>query len=141
MIIVSLKSNAYHQPLASDPNAFFSSGLRNWSISKRPHIWRPPTDVYETEDRIVIRVEIAGMSDEDISVSFDNHLLSISGNRVETFERRAYHQMEIPFGEFSTEVEILIPIESENISAQYQDGFLVVILPKAASRHIRIQQD
>jgi HSP20 family protein len=95
--------------------------------------WSPPTDVYETEEYCVIKLEIAGMRDEDFEVAFENNVLTISGNRPDHSERRAYHQMEIRFGKFEIAVEIPVRVNIEKATAGYQDGFLVIMLPKVNS--------
>ena len=94
--------------------------------------WSPPTDVYETDENCVIKLEIAGMRDEDFELAFENDVLTIHGNRPDPngSERRAYHQMEIRFGKFEIAVEIPTVINIENAAASYQDGFLVIMLPK-----------
>jgi len=92
--------------------------------------WSPPTDVYETDDNCVIKLEIAGMKDEDFEVAFENNILMISGNRPDLNERRAYHQMEIRFGKFEIAVEMPVQVNMEKATAGYQDGFLVIVLPK-----------
>ena len=95
--------------------------------------WSPPTDVYETEENCVIKIEIAGMRDEDFEVAFEDNLLMISGHRPDLYERRAYHQMEIRFGKFEIAVEIPVKVNMEKATAVYQDGFLVIRLPKVNS--------
>lgn len=112
----------------------------NWRLTARPHAWSPPTDVYEHEDKLIVRVEIAGMKESDFSISLDQNILTIRGVRPDVTERRAYHQMEINFGEFVTAVEINIPIDMEKVAAQYQNGFLWVTLPKAQPKHIKINE-
>ena len=115
-------------------------GLR-WRIVSKPHVWRPLTDVFETEDAIIVRVEIAGAREEDFAISLEGQLLSIHGIRLDSTEKRAYyHQMEIPFGEFSTEVELPSPIVPDQVQANYRDGFLRVTLPKAQPRQIKIKE-
>ena len=111
----------------------------HWRIAMRPHLWRPPTDMYETEDTIIIRVEIAGMREQDFNVALEDRTLTIRGARYDTSERRAYHQMEIPFGEFSTEVELPAPILAEGVEAVYRDGFLQITLPKVRPQQIRVE--
>jgi HSP20 family protein len=95
--------------------------------------WSPPTDVYETEESCVIKLEIAGMRDEDFEVAFENNILTISGNRPDLTERRAYHQMELRFGKFEIAVEIPMAVDIEKATAKYQDGFLIIVLPKVNS--------
>jgi HSP20 family protein len=67
----------------------------------------------------------------------ENNYLTISGNRAEPQQRRAYHQMEIRFGEFSTVVALPGPVEIANSGAEYEDGFLIVNLPKAPPTSIK----
>jgi len=94
--------------------------------------------VYETEDNYVIKVEIAGMRDEDFEVAFENNILMISGYRSDLNERRAYHQMEIRFGRFELAVEIPNTVNMENATAEYKDGFLRIVLPKSASKENKV---
>ena len=101
----------------------------SWHV--RSSIWSPPTDVYETEENYVIKVEIAGMRDEDFDVAFENNILMISGYRSDLNERRAYRQMEIRFGRFELAVEVPVTVDIEKATAEYKDGFLTIVLPKA----------
>ncbi|GAB4492946.1 MAG: hypothetical protein OHK0031_15990 [Anaerolineales bacterium] len=100
-------------------------------VRLHPRAWSPPSDLYETEDAYVVRVEVAGMRQQDFSVSLQNGLLAIRGVRPDTPERRAYHQMEIRFGEFSLAVALPGPVNAEAVIAEYHDGFLTILLPKA----------
>ncbi len=102
-----------------------------WQVRVQSHIWSPPTDVFETDSAYIVRVEVAGMREQDFSVQIENNFLKISGVRSDTPERRAYHQMEVRFGEFSSIVAIPGPVDIDNSGAEYEDGFLTVTLPKA----------
>lgn len=101
--------------------------------------WLPRADVYETENEIIVRMEIAGVKKESLNVSLsaDRRILSIKGVRNERYvdERKKirYYQLEVYFGPFERDVLLPhdVPVNSENISATYKDGFLVVTLPKA----------
>jgi HSP20 family protein len=103
-----------------------------WHV--RSTTWSPPTDLYETDGNCVIKVEVAGMRDEDFDVAFENNILMITGNRPDLNERRAYHQMEIRFGRFEIAVEIPVVVDMEKAMAEYKDGFLVILLPKVKSK-------
>ncbi len=108
----------------------------SWHV--RSTTWRPPTDLYETEESCVIKVEVAGMRDEDFEVAFENNVLIIRGHRPDLNEKRAYHQMEIRFGRFEIAVEVPVIVDLEKASAEYKDGFLVIILPKVSSKQDRV---
>lgn len=113
------------------------SGL-GWSSAKRSHAWRPPTDVLETDESFLVMVEIAGMRGMDFSVTFDDQVLSIRGNRPDSNVRKVYHQMEIDYGDFETEIKVPHKIDAGAIEATYSDGFLRVVLPKATPKNIEI---
>ena len=106
----------------------------------RPHVWRPPTDLFETEEAYVVRVEIAGMQDTDFSILLDGRYLSIRGTRTEPPARRAYHLMEIRFGEFSSDVELPGPVAVTEIEAVYVNGLLLVHLPKIRPVKINVEE-
>ena len=108
-------------------------------LATRAHVWQPPTDVFETEDALVVRVEIAGMVETDFTIIIDERFLMIRGVRSEVAERRAYHQMEIRFGEFGADIELPFTVVVDEISAVYSNGFLRVVMPKA--RPLRIEVD
>lgn len=101
----------------------------HWQV--RSSVWHPPTDVYETEDDFIVKVEIAGMRDEDFAVAAEDQLLRIEGIRPDPAGRRAYHQMEILSGKFEIDVELIVPVNMDLASAEYKDGFLTINLPKA----------
>jgi HSP20 family protein len=108
-----------------------------WQVTTS--VWSPPTDVYETETEYVVRVEVAGMRETDFEVVFDNGVLLISGMRPDVSERRAYHQMEIHFGKFSTAIAVPGPVDLDHSVAEYKDGFLIVQMLKAKSTEVKIE--
>ena len=108
-----------------------------WQVTSS--VWSPPTDVYETETDFVVRVEVAGIRETDLDVSFENGILTIEGVRPDVTERRAYHQMEIHFGKFSTAIGVPGPIDLDNSVAEYKDGFLIVRMPKAKISNAKIE--
>jgi len=111
-----------------------------WQVQVRAGIWSPPTDVYETENDYVVRVEIAGMHEEDFEITVEDNFLMVSGNRPDVSERRAYQQMEIRFGKFETAVGLPGPIDLEASRADYTEGFLTVNLPKAKPNQIQVEE-
>ncbi len=106
----------------------------------RSSLWSPPTDVYETEDAYIVRVEVAGMRNARFEITLENGILHITGVRPDVAERRAYHQMEIRFGRFSTSVALPETIQVELAQAEYDDGFLTIILPKHKPIIVEIQK-
>jgi HSP20 family molecular chaperone IbpA len=113
-------------------------GGQRWSSTRQQKAWRPPTDVYETDDCVVVKVEIAGMAEEDFAVSLDGRRLVISGVRRDPAAKLGYQQMEILYGHFETDVHLSRAIEEDKIEATYRNGFLGVRLPKAKPRQVPV---
>jgi HSP20 family molecular chaperone IbpA len=111
---------------------------QRWMPTGQQQIWRPPTDVYETDTCIVVKVEIAGMQEKDFVISLDSRRLIISGVRHDPTAKVGYQQMEIMYGHFETDVHVPGAIDQDGIEATYQNGFLSVSLPKAAPRQVPI---
>ena len=109
-----------------------------WQVMQS--IWSPPTDVYETEKEYVVRIEIAGMKESDFEVTFEDGFLFVSGTRPDISERRAYHQMEIRFGKFSTVISVPGPVDLDHSEAKYAQGFMTVVLLKARPKDVKIEE-
>jgi HSP20 family protein len=116
----------------------FTTRITHWHLSSKPHAWRPLTDLIESNDSYMVRMEIAGMNVDDFRINIAGSMLTIDGTRWESFPDCAFHQMEIPSGDFSSSVEIPGPFDENAISAVYDNGFLHVTLPKAKSKQIKV---
>ena len=94
--------------------------------------WRPPTDVYETRDGLVIKMELAGMREHEIEIILDEQTLLVSGNRPDHRppERIAYHQLGVNYGPFCVQIFLPWPIQDDAVRAQYEDGYLKIHLPR-----------
>ena len=117
------------------------SGLHaiGWQVGIHSYAWSPPTDVFETDASFIVRLEVAGMRQSDFSIDVENNFLIISGVRSEPPDRRTYHQMEIRFGEFSTGIELPPGVDINKTDAEYEDGFLTIIVPKLKPAVVKIQ--
>lgn len=101
--------------------------------------WRPPIDVYETDDRVVVLVEIAGLAPDDYEVLLSGRTLVISGERRDPAEKLAYQQMEIRHGKFRAQVHLPWALESDSYQATYENGFLKITLLKAQVRRVPVR--
>jgi HSP20 family protein len=107
-------------------------------VSAPSRFWQPRADVHETSQGLVVKVEVAGVRADRLSVSLssDDRALTVSGERYEDDEERVdrirCYQLEVSFGPF--ERQITLPagarIDRDAITATYRDGILVVTLPK-----------
>ena len=106
-----------------------------WNDILQHTAWRPPTDVYETGTSAVVKVEIAGVDKADIDIAFANRILTVTGTRRDPAEKLTYQQMEIKYGAFRTDVFLPWAVKANGIEANYDDGFLIIVLPKAKGTH------
>lgn len=111
----------------------------NWFGSAVPShegVWRPPTDVYETDEHVVVMMELAGVREEDVEVTIFHDVLLVSGIREDKSrpERVRYHEMGLNFGRFRAEVFLPIRVSADCAEAKYENGFLSIWLPKEVKR-------
>ena len=106
----------------------------------------PELNVYETEKMFEITVELPGMSKDDIDISLDDNVLTISGERKahhrEDGNGRRYHRVESRFGTFSRSLPLPNVIDTEKINAAYENGVLAISIPKLkekAGRKVQIK--
>ncbi|HID63855.1 MAG TPA: Hsp20/alpha crystallin family protein [Anaerolineae bacterium] len=104
----------------------------------RGEVWHPPTDVYETDAGVVVRVEVGGLKEGDFEIRLDGHILTISGERRDLGAKLAYHQLEMRYGPFLSAVRLSQPVDETGIEATYRDGILQVVLPKARAHRVPV---
>jgi HSP20 family protein len=94
--------------------------------------WRPTVDIYETEQGIVIKVDLPGVKKEDVSVEIKENLLTLKGERKEETEIREenYLRKERCCGSFHRAFSLQYPIAPDMIKARFKDGVLMVEIPK-----------
>jgi HSP20 family protein len=95
--------------------------------------WRPLADILESATMITVKIELAGMREEDIEVTLYQDALVVSGERADVHENQEslyYHEAQIRSGPFRVEVFITSPLERDAVTARYENGFLIVDLPK-----------
>ncbi|MFH5833959.1 Hsp20/alpha crystallin family protein [Halalkalibaculum sp. DA3122] len=93
----------------------------------------PELNVYETDKEFEVTVALPGMQKDDFEISYENGLLTISGERRMEHEGngRRYHRIESRFGRFSRTLPLPGDvINDEEISAKYENGVLYVSVPK-----------
>ena len=97
--------------------------------------WTPNTDVYETPDSLVVKMEIAGIEKDDLSLTLNDRMLIVRGYRHdhcrESRRGCVFRQMEIDYGEFERRIIIPRTVDGRRVRAQFRNGFLHIELPKA----------
>jgi len=134
----------YARPL--DERNLFRQFLHEFYITRRnlrsrhTDVWEPATDVYETEDEIVVKVSIPGVKPGQVAVECNGEVVTVCGVRKgpDPGSVRRYHQMEIRDGYFERRLIMHTPFDPQEARASYEEGFLYVFLPKAEElvRHV-----
>jgi HSP20 family protein len=95
--------------------------------------WQPPTDVYETGENIIVKMAVSGLKPENISVVFSDYVLTVSGARNDdsSHQKVCFYQVEIRYGYFERKIKIQKHVDANNIQASYENGFIVIVIPKA----------
>jgi HSP20 family protein len=95
--------------------------------------WLPPVDIYETDNHeVVLKAELPSMKREDISLTFENGVLTLKGERKFEHETKQenYHRRERKYGAFSRSFTLPNTVDAGRISATYKDGVLTITLPQ-----------
>ena len=95
--------------------------------------WMPAVDIYETEaHEVVLKAELPEMKREDISVTFENGVLTLKGERKfeQETKKENYHRVERRHGNFSRSFTLPNTVDPSRISAAYKDGILTIRLPQ-----------
>jgi HSP20 family protein len=100
--------------------------------SARAH-WVPNTDVYETDNGLVVKVELAGMRSEHLEITVEGHRMRISGNRPDGCRaaKASFLVMEINYGPFESVLELPDAYDLSQAKAAYLNGFLRIDVPLA----------
>jgi len=94
--------------------------------------WAPNTDVIETNDNLVIRAELPGMTEKDINVEVTNGILTISGERKfeEETKDKTFHRVERAYGKFDRTLTLPNNVDADKIHATFTEGLLELTIPK-----------
>ena len=109
--------------------------------------WVPPVSVEERSGEILLTAELPGMTEDQVEISLENNVLTISGEKRESREEGEaggkFHLVERSFGSFRRSFTLPRTISAEGITAEFDNGLLNVRLPKAdeaLSRKIEVSR-
>jgi HSP20 family protein len=93
--------------------------------------WVPAVDIFENGKELVLKAELPEVKREDVSVTVENHTLTLSGERRMEAEvkQEQYHRLERAYGTFSRAFSLPTTVDTAKISAEFKDGVLTVRLP------------
>ena len=101
--------------------------------------WVPPVDLVEAEDHFVLKADLPGLTDDDVSIEVQDGTLTISGERRAEHEsqERGWYRIERSFGSFSRSLTLPDGVDPDAISARFENGVLEVSIPKPEERKPR----
>jgi HSP20 family protein len=101
--------------------------------------WVPAMDLVEAGDHFVLKADLPGMSEEDLSIEFEDGTLTVSGERKNEHEEReeGYLRVERSFGAFSRSLTLPKGIDADAVTASFDRGVLEIRIPKPEERKPR----
>lgn len=136
----------------ADPFSTFedmvSDMWRNWptlfSADSTQSLLRPAMDVIENDKDLTVRVDLPGMSSDDVNIEIEDNVLTVSGEIGDTVEQEGdrYHYRERRFGSFQRSLRLPNTIDADKVEAHFENGVLSVVMPKlpqAQPKQIKIK--
>jgi len=130
------------QAIQQEMNRLFGSafdtqgGVANGGAASR---WIPPMDLVEDDEQFVVRADLPGVEEQDVSVELEDNVLTIAGQRRSDAQQRkeGYYRIERAYGAFSRALTLPEGIDPEGIKAGFAKGVLTVRIPKPEERKPR----
>ena len=106
--------------------------------------WAPAVDIIENEDGIVLKAELPGINPKDVTVTIDNNVLTLKGERhvEKEAKKENFHRMERAYGVFARSFTLPEHVDTAKVTAEFKDGLLTITMPRgdaAKSRAIEIK--
>jgi HSP20 family protein len=124
------------EPFSRDVDRLFNAFFGTQAESRR---WVPAMDLVEADDHFVLKADLPGLSEEDVSIEVEDGSLVIKGERKSEHEsrERGWYRIERSSGSFSRTLTLPDGVDAEAISAEFDRGVLTVQIPKPAERKPR----
>lgn len=134
MALVRFDSTREVDSLQSEVNQIFDTFFGNGASGAggRPRRWVPAMDLFETEDDLILKADLPGLSRDDVNIEFKDNTLTISGERRDERERgsEGFYRIERSLGSFARSVTLPQGIRGDEIAAEFSEGVLEVRVPK-----------
>ncbi len=126
------------EPFSGDLHRLFNTLFEDRATAQEQR-WMPAMDLVEADDHFVLKADLPGMSEEDVSIEVRDNALTISGERKAEHEsrERGWYRVERSFGRFSRSLSLPEGIDADAISANFERGVLSVTIPKPEQRKPR----
>jgi HSP20 family protein len=124
------------EPLTADFDRLFSTFFDRTQAAQR---WVPAMDLVEHDDHFLLRADLPGLGEDDVSIELNDGSLVVSGERKAEHEQRerGFYRLERQFGKFSRTLTLPDGIDGDHIKATFKNGVLEVWIPKPEQRKPR----
>jgi HSP20 family protein len=102
-----------------------------WDRGTAEQLYQLPLDVYTTPEEIVVSASLPGLAPDEVDISVDDNVLTISANIQAPLENVDYVFQERPYGTFTRKLTLNVPVEADKAEAIFENGVLTLTLPKA----------
>jgi HSP20 family protein len=114
---------------------FFGRSARGEGAGTQEQQWAPRLEAYAKDGDLVLHADLPGVSLEDVDITLDGNVLTISGERKGTTQEGvSYYLNELPYGRFRRSVAVPEGIDADSIKARFENGVLEVLLPGATAQ-------
>jgi HSP20 family protein len=115
----------------------YSPELQNETKAKE---WLPLVDIYEADDKYIVRAEVPGVEKDAVSVSIDENVLTIKGTKqfVEAKDGEQWKRVETQYGEFTRSFTLPEEVNVDQVSAAYKNGVLELSIPKVEPKKAKM---
>src|SRR5436190_17785665 len=126
------------EPFSSEINRLFDT-LFEPGNANRAQRWAPAMDLVEGDDHFLLKADLPGLGEDDVSIEVQDNVLTISGERKAETERKekGWYRLERSFGRFSRSLTLPEGVNADAISANFDKGVLEVSIPKPEERKPR----
>jgi HSP20 family protein len=129
--------------LQNHMNRLFDNAMHGWpGESNGTTQWTPVADIYESENELVVNLDLPGVDPKTVDIQVENNVLTIRGERQfeDKQNKEHFHRVERSYGAFARSFTLATSVDADKIRASYKAGVLSITLPKAeAAKPKRIQ--
>ncbi len=125
------------EPFSQEVNRLFNTLFDAGDASAQR--WVPAMDLVEAEDHFVLKADLPGLAEDDVSIEIQDNTLTIAGERTSEHEQRerGWYRVERSFGRFSRSLTLPEGIDPDAVTAEFDKGVLSVRIPKPEERKPR----
>jgi HSP20 family protein len=123
-------------PWFDDMDRFFDEAFTPARRQAREGVWMPRVDISEDAGKIVLRADLPGVEEKNVSVKVEDSVLTLAGERKfeKETEKENFHRVERTYGSFSRSFTLPETVDTDKISAKYDKGVLHISIPKVETK-------